>query len=78
MVRMVLYIQEGSGLNLNTEISYPEDFMMSLKPWGPSKSPQHSTAWTVQLLSITSSQGISHAELTETQLWTDRPIYSAY
>jgi len=31
MVRIVLYIQEGPGLNLNTEISYPEDFMTSLK-----------------------------------------------
>jgi len=32
MVRILLYIQEGSGLNLNTEISYLEDFMTSLKP----------------------------------------------
>jgi len=31
MVRIVLYIQEGPGLNLNIEISYPEDFKTSLK-----------------------------------------------
>jgi hypothetical protein len=33
MVRLVLYIQEGLGLNLNTEISYPEDSMISLKTY---------------------------------------------